>query len=106
MPFVTLNVTPGREVIPGFTGHFAHLDHLTLSEWEIAEGATLPPHQHPHEQITRLLAGRFEMTVGGETRVLDPGMAALIPAHVPHSARALTACRVLDVFTPVREDYR
>jgi len=53
-----------------------------------------------------VISGRFEFTVGPETRILEPGMAAVIPGNTLHAGRALTACRVLDVFSPVREDYR
>ena len=106
MPFVTLASLPGREVFAGITGRYAHIDRMTIGEVGIASGAIVPTHHHPHEQITTVLSGRFEMTVGGETRVLKPGMTALVPADVPHSARALTACRLLDIFSPVRESYR
>jgi quercetin dioxygenase-like cupin family protein len=66
----------------------------------------LPSHAHPHEQLTTVLSGELELTVGGEVRVLRAGMVAFIPGGVPHSARALTACEVMDVFHPVRDDYR
>ena len=48
----------------------------------------------------------FELTVGAKTRVLEAGDVWVIPGDVAHSGKALTACRVLDVFHPVREDYR
>jgi quercetin dioxygenase-like cupin family protein len=44
--------------------------------------------------------------VGGEARVTSPGAVAIIPPHVPHSGRAITDCRVIDVFYPTRDDYR
>ena len=53
-----------------------------------------------------MLEGRFEFTVGDQTSMLEPGMAALIPGGVMHGGRTLTACRVLDVFSPTRDDYR
>lgn len=106
MPIVTLAAQPARPLFAGITGRYAHLDRLTLGEVELAAGAAVPLHQHPHDQISYLLAGRAECTAGGETRMLEPGMCALIPGNMPHSFRALTACRVLDVFTPVRDDFR
>ncbi|NOQ40057.1 MAG: cupin domain-containing protein, partial [Anaerolineales bacterium] len=48
----------------------------------------------------------FELTVDGEPLVLEPGMVAVIPGGVPHSGVALTPCRLLDAFHPVREDYQ
>jgi quercetin dioxygenase-like cupin family protein len=53
-----------------------------------------------------VLSGRFELTLGGETRVLAPGLMAVVPSNLPHGGRALTDCQLLDTFSPVREDYR
>jgi len=53
-----------------------------------------------------VLEGTLELVVGGQTHRLDPGQTYVIPPDVPHSGRALSRCRVLDVFAPVREDYR
>ena len=106
MPFTSLDALPSREIVPGFHGKFAHTDHLTFAHWSIEAGSVLPEHAHPHEQITCVLEGRLEMTVGGETRVLEAGMVAAIAAGVTHSGRALTACRVVDAFSPARDDYR
>jgi unsaturated pyranuronate lyase len=67
----------------------------------------VPRHQHPHEQLGVMLEGALELTLGDETRLLRPGDAYTIPPDLPHSARTLDeGCVVLDVFTPVREDYR
>ena len=95
-----------RDIVPGFHGRFVHTDGMTLSYWEVDEGASLPEHAHHHEQITSLLEGRFEMTVGGETRILEAGAVVVIPSNVPHKATALTPCRIMDVFQPARDDYR
>jgi len=106
MPFAIYSSLPGRKVFPGITGHYVHLDHLTCGEVDLDAGALIPLHQHPHEQVTYVVSGRLEFTVGAETQILEPGTCAVIPGGTPHSGRALTACRALDVFSPVREDYR
>lgn len=59
-----------------------------------------------HEQVSYLIAGRFEFTIGEETRLVEAGSVVTIPANVMHSGLALTDCSVVDVFSPVREDYR
>jgi unsaturated pyranuronate lyase len=97
---------PSRDIAPGFHGRYLHSDHLTQGRVDIDANAVLPEHSHPHEQWTTILTGRLELTVAGDTVVLQPGRVLYIPPHVMHSGRALTACRVLDVFHPVREDYR
>ena len=106
MPYISLEEVEVKEPVPGLRGRFIHGDSMTVAHWEIAEGATLPEHSHVHEQVVNVVEGRLEMTAAGETRVLDAGTVLVIPSNVPHSARAVTACRVIDVFQPVREDYR
>lgn len=107
MTFTTLAAQPAKEILGGaIHGHYAHLDHLTIGEVELKADSALPMHSHLHEQITYVLSGRLEFTIGDKTATLVPGMVALIPGGVLHGGQALTACRVVDVFTPVREDYR
>lgn len=47
----------------------------------------------------------MEFTINGETQVLRPGIAAHIPSNVPHSAKAIIECKLIDCFFPVREDF-
>ena len=93
-------------VIPGFHGRFVHSATMTFALWDIEAGARLPEHSHPHEQVVHLYEGQLELTVEGERIVAAPGMVVAIPPNARHSGQALTSCRVLDVFCPVREDYR
>jgi len=106
MPFVNLNEIQSYEVIQGYHGVFLHGDNITLAYWAIDAGAAMPEHSHPHEQVTNILEGEFELVLDGERKILRPGMAAMIPSDVPHGGRAVSHCRILDVFHPVREDYR
>ena len=107
MSLVTLTQLPAKEIFGGaIKGHYAHLQGMTIGEVRLQPGTVLPPHSHPHEQITYVISGRFEFTIGDQTSVLEPGMTALIPAGVTHGGRTLTACHVIDLFSPVREDYR
>lgn len=106
MPFLNFDELPVRELAPGFRARLVHAERMTIARVDVAAGSVLPEHAHPHEQLTTLLEGDFELTVGGAVRRMAPGDIAVIPGGVPHSARALTACRVMDVFQPVREDYR
>jgi quercetin dioxygenase-like cupin family protein len=66
----------------------------------------MPIHSHIHEQVAHVLKGRFELTVGDETKVLEPGIVAVIPPNLPHGGKAITDCELLDVFHPEREDYK
>ena len=97
---------PEREIVPGFHARFIHSQNMTLAYWRIEAGAALPEHAHPHEQVLNLLEGEFEAVVEGQTTRLLPGMVSIIPGGVRHAGKALTPCRILDVFYPVREEYR
>lgn len=95
-----------KELAPGLTGYYAHGTNITLGLVEIKAGSNLPLHQHPHEQITYILEGQLDMTIGDEHCPLTAGMYYVIPSNVPHGAVAITDCKVIDVFNPVREDYK
>ena len=95
-----------RELVPGHHGRFLHTEHTTQVYWQIEEGAQLPEHHHPAEQTVHMLEGTYELTVDGETFLLNAGDVLAIPGNAVHSGQAHTACRILDVFSPVREEYR
>jgi len=105
---MTTNISkiPERLLIKGIKGRYIHTKNNTFGFVEIEEGAILPEHSHFHEQTTQIIKGKLKMTIGGETKVLEPGMFTIIPSNVPHSAVALTNCKVTDTFCPVREDYK
>ncbi|MFC1857310.1 cupin domain-containing protein [Thermodesulfobacteriota bacterium] len=106
MPFLNLEDVELRELIPGFNVRFVHTENMTFAFWQIEPGSALPEHSHPHEQVAQMIEGEFELTVNNEAKVLTPGTIAVVPPNAPHSGKAITACRILDVFYPVREDYR
>ena len=95
-----------KELAPGLTGYYAHGANMTLGVVEIVAGSKLPEHKHVHEQITYILEGQLDMFIGGELCQLTAGMYYVIPSNVLHSAIAVTDCKVIDVFNPVREDYK
>jgi len=105
-PFIALSDIESREIVPGFHGRMVHTDGLTVAHFTIKAGSVLPEHQHEHEQVTNVIEGELEMTINGETKVCKTGMVAAIPPNVPHSGKALTDCKVVDVFRPARDDYR
>ena len=95
-----------KEIIKGFKGRFVHAENFTISFWEIDADSILPEHNHIHEQTTQVIEGELEMTIDGVTKVFKPGMIAIIPSNIVHSGKALTDCKVTDIFCPVREDYK
>jgi quercetin dioxygenase-like cupin family protein len=106
MPFIHLEDIGEREMVPGFSARFVHSQFMTLSCWNTKAGSSLPEHSHPHEQVTTIIRGTFELTVEGETNTIKPGAVVIIPPHAKHRGTSITDCYILDVFYPIREDYR
>jgi len=104
--FVDLKDLALKEPVPGYTATFVHSDNMTVAFWDVEQGAVMPEHAHPHEQIASVVEGQFELMVAGEARVLDSGTVAIIPSNTLHSGKAITRCRLIDAFHPVREDYQ
>ncbi len=98
-------ITP-KEIMPGYHGKMIHGETMTIAFWDVEKGATVPEHAHINEQIMHVLEGEFEFTVGGVTKIYKPNELVIIPSNIPHSGKALTACKLMDVFCPVREAYK
>lgn len=106
MPFIDINSVEPLEVLPGCKMRTPYGENLMLSYLEMDEGAIVPLHHHPHEQGGMLLKGKLELTMGEEVRVVEAGAMFIIPPNTPHQAIAVDGpAVVLDVFSPVREDY-
>lgn len=105
MPQYIIEIAP-KEIVSGITGYYAHGDKMTFGYVELQPGSIVPMHQHPQEQITYILEGELEMVIKGQNCLLTAGMYHVIGSNVPHSAVARTFCKVIDAFSPVREDYK
>jgi quercetin dioxygenase-like cupin family protein len=82
-----------------------HGDDLMMVRVEFEKDAIGAIHQHPHRQASYVAAGRFLVTVGGEQRELKAGDVFYAAGDVPHGVRALERGTLVDVFTPIREDF-
>jgi quercetin dioxygenase-like cupin family protein len=98
----------GRHTIfPGVTIQTAAAERMMLSLVDIAPRAVVEEHAHPHEQVGMVVTGRAVFVIGGEEKTLGPGDLYRIPGNVRHKVRALEEpVRALDIFTPVRDEYR
>jgi len=104
--FTSISNLKSTELLKGFNGKFVHTQNFTIAFWEIDKNSILPKHAHIHEQTTQILEGKLELTIDGNTKILEAGDLAIIPPNVSHSGKALTNCKVTDIFCPVREDYK
>jgi quercetin dioxygenase-like cupin family protein len=94
-------------IFPGVELHTCACERMMLSMAHLAAHAVVPQHSHPHEQNGVVLEGRVVFTIGGEEKTLGPGDLFRIPGNVSHGVVVLDQpVRILDVFYPVREEYR
>jgi quercetin dioxygenase-like cupin family protein len=105
MNFVKTSDIDPKEIAPGFFGRFIHTDNTTIAYWEIKKGSSIPVHHHVHEMTVNVIEGKLKLTIGDETQIIEPGTVGVIRSNVPHTATAITDCKVIDVFYPVRKDY-
>ncbi len=106
MPVIELSSIEPKTIVAGYDAKFIHTSGMTFSYLDVKAGASLPAHSHMHEQVSHVLEGSFQLTVDGEPIIFGPGTVVVIPSNVIHSGIAITDCKILDVFNPVREDYR
>lgn len=83
----------------------AHNGNLMSVEVNFEKGALGNLHTHVHEQVTYVLEGEFEFTVGEERKIVKKGDTIYMEKDILHGCKCLEAGRLLDIFTPVRADF-
>lgn len=79
---------------------------ITLCEVLLEPASVVPMHEHANEQSGTLISGHMEFEIGDVTHDLHTGDSWMIPGGVPHEARAVDRCVVVEAFSPPREDWR
>ena len=82
-----------------------HGEKTLMGEFRLAKGAKIPPHAHPHEQTGIMISGKLQFKVGNDLFEAEPGDSWCIPGGVEHTVEVLENSVVVEVFSPVREDY-
>lgn len=80
-------------------------DKIMLVKVDFQVGAVGVMHQHYHSQVTYVESGEYELTIGNETKTVKGGDSFYIPPHVMHGAVCTKAGVLIDVFSPIREDF-
>jgi len=106
MNAININNVAAKEIAEGYFSKLIHSAHMTFSFIEVKAGKILKEHAHPHEQVSIVQEGTFQLTVDGQPIIFNAGEMVIIPSNVKHSGIAITDCKLLDVFNPVREDYQ
>lgn len=104
--FIENNDIPWQEVDKGVRRKImAYDDSLMVVKVQFDAGGIGTVHQHRHSQITHVESGVFEVEIGGDKKVLKGGDAFYIPPNVLHGAVCIEAGVLIDVFSPMREDF-
>ncbi|WP_394993112.1 cupin domain-containing protein [Emticicia sp.] len=83
----------------------AYNNDLMLVKVAFEQGGVGAIHKHPHLQISYVASGVFELTIGGESKVLNEGDVYFVPSDVLHGAVCIEDGVLIDVFNPMREDF-
>jgi quercetin dioxygenase-like cupin family protein len=105
MPIVDTQCISVIEKLPGWRGRIFHSPSLTFGHWDFSAGSSIHEHVHHQEEVWELLEGILELTIDGTVHIVRPGIVAIVPRNVLHSARALTDGRAIVVDYPLRADF-
>ncbi|SRR5579871_2772271 len=83
-----------------------HAERMTVCRIRLKKGAVVPMHSHENEQITMLESGALRFIFDQEEKIIHAGDTLDIPPHAPHRVEALEDSIAVDLFSPVREDWR
>lgn len=83
----------------------AHDSDMMAVEVSFEEGAVGAMHTHPHVQISYVLEGEFEATLGNETKIIKKGDTYYTTPDLPHGVVCKKRGVLLDIFTPERSDF-
>lgn len=98
MKFQKVNEQIGRKMVVGSNAMF--LEHSVKKGYKCPANET-----HINEQFTYVLKGKLQVQTGGETIILNPGDLIVIPPNQPHTLEVLEDTIILDVFSPIREEW-
>lgn len=105
--FPTAEEMSRHTIFPGVSIQTCHAEKMMLSVVDLAPHSVVEEHEHPHEQVGMVLQGRAIFFIGGEQKTLQAGDLFRIPGGVRHRVVTLEEpVRALDIFHPIRDEYR
>jgi quercetin dioxygenase-like cupin family protein len=100
------NTVPSEQLTPAIARQAIHRANMTVARLELKRGATVAEHSHVHEQISMVQQGALKFVVAGREQIVRAGGVLALPSGVPHAVvETLEDAVVVDVFSPVREDW-
>ena len=100
------NKNPWIEICPGIKRQTA-TSGKTMYQMlaTLVAGSKMPEHRHPQEQIVHILSGRMKLIVEGKAHEMATGDSFYLAGNVPHGVETMEETRVLDTFSPPRDEY-
>ena len=96
---------PETAIVPRIGRRMVSGEKMTVVMYNLAKGATVGQHQHPHEQVIYVLSGAVEFESNDGKRILKSGDVVHLPSNVPHGGIAIEDTVTLEMFSPPREDF-
>ena len=107
MTFYAVDDIVPKHPADGVAVRVIHGERMSVAFFTIAGGSGVPEHVHSHEQIGTVLKGELQLSIAGEKQIVTAGGAYHIPSGVTHSGLCLKGpAEVIEMFAPVREDWR
>ncbi len=104
--FFIENELPWEVAAEGITRQIMGFDtNMMMVKVKFKKGAIGYEHQHFHSQSSYIASGKFEVIINGEKKVLNPGDGFYVEPYTLHGARCLDEGVLIDVFSPMREDF-
>lgn len=100
-----LDSQPSEAMGPLLSRQYFHGNESTFVKWDAKEGAKVPLHKHPNEQITWLVSGEAIVYSGGKQYTMKAGDMMVFPANVPHEFHFTKDTIDIDFFAPARQDW-
>jgi quercetin dioxygenase-like cupin family protein len=105
--FPTSDEMSRHTIFPGVHIQTCAAEKMMLSVVDLAPNSVVEEHSHPHEQVGMVLQGRVLFFIGDEQKTLQAGDLFRIPGNVRHKVVTFDEpVRALDIFHPIRDDYR
>ncbi len=105
-PFATFADIAWQAAGPGIQRKIlSYDDKMMVVRVDFEAGAIGAPHKHPHHQCAYVVSGAFDVTIDGQTKRLTTGDTYLVDGDIIHGAVCVEAGTLIDIFTPMREDF-
>ena len=105
MPFIAPEDMKASERLPDWQGRYWRCESTSVAHAEIASGAAIHEHHHPHEEVWTVIERQLEISSEGQTRVAGPGTVVVVPPAARRAMRALSEARASMANRPVGHEF-